>query len=139
MSSVLGGCDWFDDPTPETVRIFLSGDAGKEVELIVSQSFTAGLREDGSAVVSVLGADTLVSVLPFDSVFQLGGATGGGFQSKRFFFQASRLDEPLSTFEAKAYLDEKLRFDQGGVLIDLPYRWAYAFNQRIGIVEEVLF
>lgn len=137
MVLVVGGCGWFDDPTPESVRVQVNGEPNKTVELIVSQAFAAGTREDGASVVTVFGSDTLVSVLPFDTVFTLLGS-GSGSGRRRFFMQVGRVADSLSTVEVRAFLDNDLRYDQTGVLEDNFYRWAYAFNEPIGDIVEVL-
>ncbi|MEZ4414571.1 MAG: hypothetical protein R3E10_02340 [Gemmatimonadota bacterium] len=136
--SGLPACSWFEDPTPDTVRVLVTGDASTPAALIVSQSFNAGLTERGSTAVSLFAADTLIRTLPFDTVINLVGGIDQG-DAKRFFFEAQRDQENLSNVQVRIYLDSDLRFDVGGPLTSQEiYRWAYIFNQLFTNVIEVI-
>ena len=135
---LTAACDWFSEGTPETVRVVLTGDEDADVNLIVSQDFATGIREDGATVVTVLASDTLTMTLPFDSVFRLLGPEDGA-TGRRFFFQVERLADSLAVFQAQAFVDDRRAFDESGSLEDDPYRFAYSFNQPIFQIEEVLF
>jgi hypothetical protein len=133
----VAACGWFDDPTPDRARIIVSGDVGRDVTIVVSQAFNAGLTEAGQTQVQLFAADTLIRPVPFDTVFVLvtGDATG---DAKRFFFEASRTDEDIGNFRAQVYLDSDLEFDQSGTLATEPYLFAYVFNQRLTSIIEVI-
>lgn len=132
-----GGCDWFEDPTPEQVRVLVTGEGGKPAALVMSQAFNAGVSEAGNTQVELFAADTIVRMLPFDTIIRLeGGAQVGG--AKRFFFEARRDEEDLSSVGVKIYLDSALRFDVGGPLATQVYRWAYVFNQLFTGTVEVI-
>ncbi len=137
MGLVIGACGWFDDPTPETVRLFMDGDAGKEIEIVVSQAFGATLIEDGGTRVTVGVSDTLIRTMPFDTTIAiLGGTTP--LDPARFFFQAKRLNTDLAQFTVEAYLDGVIKYNQSGPLATEVYLWAFTLNQAIGEIEEVL-
>ena len=138
MALGLSACGWFDDPRPETVRLAFDGDAGKEVEIVVSQRFAARNTEAGGTVVNVATADTLFRTLPWDTIVRLQGGNTA-LDPLRFFFQVKRLDEGVNLFAAEAYLDDELKFEASGTLLDAEvYLWAFTFNQAIGEIEEVL-
>jgi hypothetical protein len=124
LASVLG-CGLFDVPSPDEARVLIEGEAGKQVMVITSTKFVASVNEDGQTRVVIFSSDTVLTTLPYERRYAIGG-------DQRFFAEASRLDADLQTVHLQVYLDEAKRFDEGGPLRDgQPYRFVSTFNQAV--------
>jgi hypothetical protein len=119
------GCGLVEDPSPNEARLIVHGDAGKEVRIIVSSKFVAAVNEDGQTRVVIIESDTLVTTLPFEARYPIE-------DDQQFFAEAARLDADLGDVQMQVFVDERLQFDQGGVLTaGFPYRFVYTFNQQV--------
>ncbi|MGH7466608.1 MAG: hypothetical protein ACRENP_01345 [Longimicrobiales bacterium] len=124
-AGLLAGCDWFEDRTPEEVRVVIKGDAGKQVRLITSTRFVAAVNEIGQTRVVIFESDTTVITLPHDRVYSLRG-------DPRFFAEAARQDADFQSLRMEVYVDRRKEFDEGGPLTaGQPYRFLFTFNQQI--------
>lgn len=121
-----GGCDWFENPTPDDAKVSIEGEAGKQVRLIVSTKFVATVNQDGQTRVVVFEADTTLITLPYEATYHIE-------EDQRFFAETARLDTDLQTVRMQVFVDSRKRFDEGGPLLEggRPYRFVYMFNQAI--------
>jgi hypothetical protein len=125
VSLLTSGCAWFDDPSPEEARVFITGDPGKQVRLIISTRFVASVNEQGITRVVIIEADTTLITLPHDHVYSIG-------EDQRFFVEAARQDADFQSLRMEVYIDSRRQFEEGGPLLtDQPYRFVYTFNQAI--------
>lgn len=69
--ALLVGCDWFEDPSPESVRVIIEGETGDSLKVITSTVFVAARDELGSTTVNSLASDTAIWVLPVDRTFDI--------------------------------------------------------------------
>jgi hypothetical protein len=127
----LGACDWFEDQRPEEVTVLVTGDAGVTVEVITSKKLVAARTETGETRVQLLEADTAMVTIPWSETYNIAG-------DYRFFLQVANPDSPDPVVNAEVLLDGESRYDQGGILREVPFRFLYLFNQRMGAVVEVL-
>lgn len=125
-ASVLAcACGWFDPPVPETARVLVEGEAGKQVRLVTSSGFVSAVNDLGQTTVVLFTADTVITTLPYERNFRID-------EDQRFFAEASRLDSDVQTVHVQIYLDERKQFDEGGPLLEgKPYRFVYTFNQTV--------
>lgn len=130
---LVPGCDWFEDQRPERAVVLLDGAPGGVVQVIASTDFLAGVAAGGRTEVVVFSSDTVMATLPFDTTYSID-------DEFRFFVQASRANEDLATLHMQVYVDSDKEFDESGPLIeDAPYRFVYAFNQRLTRDIDVVF
>jgi hypothetical protein len=123
--SLLAGCSWFEDPSPEEARLVISGDAGKQIRLITSTRFVAAVNEQGVTRVVILESDTVVVTLPHDQTYSMRG-------DQRFFVETSRTDADFQSVRMEVFVDRRKQFDEGGPLVEgQPYRYVYTFNQPV--------
>jgi hypothetical protein len=123
---LTGACGLLlDNPAPEEARLVINGDAGKSVRLITSTEFVAAVTDAGQTRVEMFVADTVITTLPYERVFDIG-------DDQRFLVEASWIDTDLETMNVRVFLDDEKRFDEAGVLLEgAPYRFVYLFNQLI--------
>lgn len=127
---LAGGCDWLADPAPNEARLFVQGEAGKEVRLIISTEFVAVVNELQQTRVEIFAADTLFTTLPYERVYTIE-------DDQRFFAEVARADDDVESVHMQVFVDDRPRFDEAGVLLDgSPYRFVYAFNQAF--TREIL-
>lgn len=127
---LAGGCGLIEDPTPETARVIITGDAGKRVRLIVATRFVAAVNEIGQTRVIILKADTLVTTLPYERLYEIK-------DDQQFFAETARLETDLQAVRMEVYVDQRKQFDKGGsLLLGQPYRFVYTFNQTV--TREIL-
>lgn len=123
---LTGACGLLlDNPAPEKARLVVSGDAGKSVRLITSTEFVAAVNEAGQTRVEMFVSDTLITTLPYERTFDIE-------DDQRFLVEAAWIDVDLETVNVQVFLDDAIRFDEAGVLLEgQPYRFVYLFNQTI--------
>ena len=127
----LVGCDWFEDQRPEEVTVLVTGDDGVTVEVITSMKLVAARTETGETRVQLIEADTALVTIPWSQKYNIAG-------DYRFFLQVSNAGAADPVVNAEVLLDGKPRYNQGGILREVPLRFLYLFNQRMGAVVEVL-
>ncbi|HUG14089.1 MAG TPA: hypothetical protein VMM78_03640, partial [Thermomicrobiales bacterium] len=124
-SLLAGGCDLLTDPSPDEARLVIQGEAGKPVRVIISTVFVAQVDENQRTRVVIIEADTMVTTLPYETVYAID-------EDQRFFAEAARLDDDLETVHMQVFIDRRMEFDEGGVLLEShPYRFVYTFNQPV--------
>ena len=117
---VLTGC--IEDPTPKRARIVINGEAGKTVHVIMSSEFVAAVNEQGQTRVVIFSSDTTTATLPFEKTVSIE-------QSQQFFAQTSRAATDVQNLRMQVFIDNKVRYDEGGLLRDKPFRYVYTFNR----------
>ena len=131
---VLSGCSIFDDPSPHDISVQFSGGEGTPVEVIYSKQFQAGVDESGGTHVQIFLADTVLQVLPVDTVVSVE-------VEQRIFVQ-------LMPVEADVHLalEAHVRVDGRSVVADSrtvdsanPWRYVYVFNQPVSPIVDVVF
>lgn len=128
----LSACDAFEDKTPRQARVRITGAAGQEATVIFSSEFVAGITETGVTQVSVFQADTLVTVLPVDTVLDIE-------VSRRLFFQVAPLGADQAMVRVRVDIDDRGIFnEEGDVFAANPFRYIYLFNQPTTRVIEVI-
>ncbi len=125
------GCVLFDEPTPETVTLRMTGPAGTIVTALYAQDFVAGSNELGETRVEVFGSDTVVHVLPIDdTIIDIRS-------SSQFFVQVESADTIAVSVRVDVD-DRTLVNSQGGIFPDTPWRYVYQFNRFFGEIVEVI-
>lgn len=120
----LGACDWFEDPSPDVIRITLEGDPRPFV-VITSTEFFATSDELGDLSAEVFTADTVRGSLPFDRNWNIK-------EEQRFYMFAFPADSATVTVRVQVFLDDDQAVDntlQAGP--DNPIRYMYLFNQHV--------
>ena len=118
------GCDWFDDPSPDEIRIRLDGDA-ETITLITSTEFVAARDEAGRMRVQVFGSDTTQISLPFDRTWNIR-------EDQRFFMVGIPADSAGVPMRLRVHLDGDESVDNNVLArINTPVRFMYIFNQQI--------
>ena len=120
----VAGCDWFEDPSPEIIRVTLDGSADQFV-IITSTEFFAATNEAGEVGVQVFNPDTTIVSLPFEQTWDIS-------QAQRFLLLGMPGDSSAVTVRLRVLIDGDESFDQTVLtLIDDPVRFVYLFNQQI--------
>ena len=120
-----GGCSWFDDSSPETVRVLLEGQ-GSGFQVVTSTEFVAATNEVGRLAVQVFDADTAAVSLPFERTWNIA-------EDQRFFFEGMPADSSATiTVRVRVFLDDSEAYDRMVLTrINDPARFVYLFNQQI--------
>jgi hypothetical protein len=119
------GCGLIEDPSPNEARLVVQGEAGKQVRIVVSSKFVAAVNENGQTRVEIFESDTLVTTLPYEGRWTIE-------EDQRFFAEAARIEDDLQSLQMQVFVDSRKQFDEGGALLEgAPFRFVYAFNQRI--------
>ncbi len=121
---MVWGCVWWEDPSPETVRVTMEGEA--ETFLVVtSTEFIATNDESGDMSVQLFEADTTVVSLPFDRSWNISA-------EQRFFLMGTPVDSSAVRVQVRIYLDGDKDFDRNvDAMTEDPVRYIYVFNQQI--------
>lgn len=133
--STTTACGIFDDPTPETISVRMSGPGGSEVMAIYSQIFVAGVnRETSTTEVRIQQADTVIETLPIDTIVDIR-------ESRQFFIQVETLpDQDSLAVAVRIDLDTRSLHDAEGLIFpDDPWRYVYQFNRPVTSIVEVVF
>lgn len=133
--STTTACGIFDDPTPETISVQMSGSSGSEVLAIYSQIFVAGVNQETSTTeVRIQQADTVFETLPIDTIVDIR-------ESRQFFLQVETLpDQDSLAVAVRIDLDTRsLHEAEGFIFADDPWRYVYQFNRPLTSVVEVVF
>lgn len=128
-----GGCEIFEDRTPENIFFRMDGTSGDPVSVIYSKKFVAGVDELGVTQVEIFESDTVLHTVPFDTVIDVR-------IEQRMFIQAEPLTETDTlSIDARVDVDDRNLYDQSGRLYPTePWRFLYQFNQRFTDVVEVI-
>ncbi|MGD8319496.1 MAG: hypothetical protein PVJ02_03555 [Gemmatimonadota bacterium] len=132
--SGLPGCGQiFDNPTPNNVFLTVAGQAGRQVEIVTSSQFLAGVDERGVTTIRIFGSDTMYAVLPVDTVFDIS-------VDRRWFVQLTPTDSTQATYQVRVDVDDRNQVNETGVVYaNDPWRYAYMFNQQLTRSVDVVF
>ncbi|NNF14626.1 MAG: hypothetical protein HKN72_15470 [Gemmatimonadetes bacterium] len=128
------GCSIFEDPTPETISVQLTGSAGTTVLAIYSQVFVAGVnRETDITEVRLSGADSVMQTLPIDTIVDIAA-------SRQFFLQIETMPGDTADVRVQIDVDSRNVVNSSGLIFPgLPWRYVYQFNRPLTDVVEVVF
>ena len=131
--SLLGACDWFEDPTPESVRVTIDGTPGDSLIVITSTVFVAATNELGSTTVNSFASDTTVWMLPADRTFDIR-------EDQRFMILGTPGDSATTVpIDANVRVDTRTPFRADiDVTAENPFLFLFLFNQEIVSDFELL-
>jgi hypothetical protein len=128
-----GGCQVFEDQSPESVNFRLSGSSGTTVQAVYSTRFTAGVTEDGVTQVRIFSADTVLQTLPIDTTVSI-------VENQQFFVEIlpAAASDTLDV-AVKVEIDGREVLENSGFIFPLnPWRYVYQFNQLLTQAVEVI-
>lgn len=130
----LSGCSIFEDPTPETISVQMTGSAGMEVLAIYSQLFVAGINQETSTTqVRLSGADSVMQTLPIDTIINI--AT-----SRQLFLQVETMPGDTANVQVRIDIDSRNILSREGLIFPgTPWRYVYQFNRQLTDAVEVVF
>ena len=126
----FGGCDWFDDPSPEFVSVSLTGDPGETVEILVSKQFLTGIDENDVTQVQIFQGDTLIRALPWDTTISIR-------LEQRFFVRSIDADSVSNQLRMQVRVDGVSEYDKSGEASG-EFQFVFTFNQPITNVVELI-
>lgn len=117
-------CGWFEDPTPDEIRVRLEGDVS-ELRLVTSTRFVASTGGTGRVRVQMFDADTTLISLPFDRTWDISG-------DQRFVLLGTPADSAAVSVRLRINVDGAPEFDgRIQALTTEPIQFVYLFNQQI--------
>lgn len=120
--SLGSACEVFEDLTPEFINLRVSGTPGTVVSVIYSKQFVAGVDEIGVTRVEIFGADTVMHVLPIDTIIDVR-------LERRIYIQAESLPTDTLAVDVRVEVDTRELFDRSGDLFPtIPWQFLYQFN-----------
>lgn len=133
VGTVLGACDWFEDPSPESVRVSIDGTPGDSLVVVTSTVFVAAQNELGETTVNSFDSDTTVWILPVDRTFDIR-------EDQRFLiFGVPRDSTGTVSIDANIRIDSRTPWTAD---IDVthvnPFLFLFLFNQEIVSDFELL-
>ena len=133
LSPLVGwGCGWFEDPTPEYLRLQSTGPAGAQARVKYTTQFVAAVNEQGVTVVEVSSYDELLQTLPVHTTIYIG-------IDRRFFAEVTPVSASSMTLQVKVDVDDRTQINESGVVEARdPFRFAYLFNQRLTRLIDVV-
>lgn len=133
VGSILGACDWFEDPSPESVRVIIDGTPGDTLVVVTSSVFVAAQNELGETTVNPFDADTTVWVLPVDRTFDIR-------EDQRFLIRGVPADSVSSvSIDANVQIDSRSPWVADVEVTHLnPFLFLFLFNQEIVSDFELL-
>lgn len=128
------GCSLFEDPTPETISIQITGSTGTPVLAIYSQVFVAGVnRETDITEVRLSGADSVMQTLPIDTIINIR-------TSRQLFLQVETMPTDTANVSVRVDINSRNILSRTGFIFpDVPFRYVYQFNRPLTDVVEVVF
>jgi len=131
LIAAVTGCEVFEDQTPEFINLRMDGPAGEVVNVIYSKQFVAGVNEAGVTRVEVFGSDTVVHVLPIDTIIDVR-------LEQRLFLQAFPSTDTLRV-DVNIEVDDRGLYDNDGLIYLMePWKFLYQFNARFSDDIEVV-
>lgn len=122
---VLGACSLVEDPTPENILFRMNGEAGTQVQIVVSTEFVAGVDEFQVTQVQLFSADTVMAVLPVDTVVSVA-------VDRRFFVEVIPVAPDTMQVHVEVDVDTRQLLDRTGLVWqEVPFRFVYLFNQQL--------
>ncbi len=128
--AAVTACAIFQDQSPDDISFRMSGSDGQVVTVIYSQEFVAGVDEANVTQVEVFASDTVMHVLPIDTIIDIAS-------ERRLFVQVATADTVV--VDVRIEVDGRSVVDiSGGIFPDVPWRYVYQFNQLFTDVIEVI-
>ena len=125
-------CEIFENQAPEAISFRMSGSDGQVVSVIYSQEFVAGVDELNVTQVQVFVSDTVLHVLPIDTIVDI-------MSEQRLFIQVETAPQDTVVVDVRMEVDGRgLLSTTGGIFPDVPWRFVYQFNQQFSDVIEVI-
>jgi hypothetical protein len=122
---VLGACSLVEDPTPENILFRMNGEAGTEIQIVVSTDFVAGVDEFDVTHIQLFNADTITTVLPVDTVVSVA-------VPRRFFVEVIPAAPDTMQVHVEVDVDTRELYDRTGLVWqEVPFRFVYLFDQRV--------
>ena len=120
-----GACEIFEDRTPKQIFFQMDGPPGAVVRVLYSKQFVAGVDELGVTRLRIFQADTVMHVLPIDTVIDVR-------IERRLYIQAqSAAEGDTLSVDAQVDVDDRNLYDNTGKLYPtFPWRFLYHFNHR---------
>lgn len=125
LAFALGSCGWFDDPTPKFIRVVIDGEAGKQLRVISSTSFTYSVDEFGGQEVTPSLSDTTIWTLPIDSIVNIE-------QQFQYLIYAVPTDSSTIPLQFDFRINDE-RSSRGSAEVNFmtPLRYLMQFNQPV--------
>ncbi len=124
IPSVVAGCSWLEDRSPDTLRVLIDGDTGS-LNLITSTQFAPTTNEIGDLGVEVFVSDTSVASFPYDRSWDIQN-------EQRFLLLGFVPDSTAITVRVRVLIDGDTEYDRTvTVLVNQPVRYIYLFNQQV--------
>lgn len=121
----LGACSLVEDPTPENILFRMNGEAGTQVQIVVSTEFVAGVDEFEVTQVQLFSSDTITTVLPVDTVVSVA-------VPRRFFVEVIPVAPDTMQVHVEVDVDTRQLLDRTGLVWqEVPFRFVYLFNQQV--------
>ncbi len=128
---LTASCDWFDDPSPEVIRVVIEGEA-VALSLTTATEFFAATNEAGGRGYEVLNADTSTITLPLDRSWDIGSVG-------RFLMVVAPMEMDTVAMRLRVLVDDGVIYDQRHTAVaQNPVRFAYLFNQQVLVDFELL-
>lgn len=125
-------CDAFRDPSPESISVRITGADGTQVLAIYSQVFSVAINEIGEQEVRVFEADSLLQVLPIDTIVNIA-------ESRQFFIQVETTTTDPVEVDVLVDIDGRNVLSRhGGIFPLIPFRYIFLFNRPILINVNVI-
>ncbi len=126
-------CGAFEDPSPKTLTFRMTGETGKQAEVIYSTQFVAGVDEVGTTRVTIFRSDTVVHTLPIDTVFDI------EIDRQWFVLVLPTGNDTLSVDVTVDVNNRNLLRESGGIFPDAPWTFVYMFNRPLTRDIDVVF
>lgn len=128
----LTACEVFRDQSPENISFRMSGGDGRLVTVIYSQEFVAGVDELNVTRVEVFVSDTVMHVLPIDTIINIA-------VERRLFVQVETAPTDTVVVNVRVEVDGRGVVNiTGGIFPDVPWRYVYEYNQILTDLIEVI-
>lgn len=122
VACVVSACSLFEDQTPNFITFRMEGPAGEQVTILYSKQFVAGVDETGTTRVEIFRADTVVHLLPIDTVIDVR-------LEQRLYLNARPLPTDTIAVDVVIDVDGRGLFDGVGDLFPtFPWQFLYQFN-----------
>ncbi len=133
-SVIAAGCDWFEDPSPEFVRVIIDGDAGTMLRIRATTELLAAENEQGQLSVQLFDVVDDTVTLPFDRMWNID-------VENRFLIQADVVEAQDSlSVRLRVWVDDRsVHSSQPQVTGETPALFLYLFNQQILNDVNVIF
>jgi len=124
-------CSWFEDPSPEEVRVSIDGPAGEQVQILMSKQFLTGVTDGGSTQVEIFDKNELVRTLPFDTIISIK-------REQRFFVRTVDADSISTQARMQVWIDGERKYDESQPVDQRQLLFLFTFNQPVTSLIELL-